>query len=171
MSVLQRLGFSCAELDEPYAAMTELAKRPMVYRALVLSLASVYREELQMIATVKRKFRHIDVWLTQADGRLNALTEALRYGADGLLTDDGLHPTSSINPDTGATAGDVSTLAPNSITSGPFSPVPIHGSEPTGEYDVDLDPAPGEPVLTADELRALLQEQPASLPYSTGEGA
>lgn len=162
MSTLQRLGFSCAEVDDPYAALIELAKRPMVYRALVLSLGSVYREELPLIATIKRSFRHVDVWLTQADGRLNALAEAMRLGADGLLTDDGLHRTAST---------DASPIAPTS--SAPASPF-SRGTGKTGvdephPDDFDLDPSPGEPVLTADELRALLKEQPTSTPQTSGE--
>jgi hypothetical protein len=136
----------------------------MVYRALVLSLASVYREELPIIATVKRKLRHVDIWLTQADGRLNSMAEAMRYGADGLLTDDGLHPATSHGmseptvdgpPEAPIPVGTSSTAAPESSTF----------SHPFERFD-DNDPQPGEPVLTADELRALLQEQPTSMPFS-----
>lgn len=166
MSVLQRLGFACAELDDPYAAMVELANRPMVYRAIVLSLASVYREELQVIATIKRRFRHVDIWLTQADGRLNALAEAMRHGADGLLAEDGLHRMAA-----GDEAGAISATTPAAPPASTFSPTPIRDpNEPAPQFD-ELDSSSGEPVLTADELRALLQEHPTSLPHSTGEGA
>ena len=40
-----RLGYGCAEADDPYAAMAELCRRPMVYRAVILSLSSLHREE------------------------------------------------------------------------------------------------------------------------------
>lgn len=170
MSVLQRLGFNCAELDDPYAAIVELMRRPMVYRALVLSLASVYREELQIIATVKRKLRHVDIWLTQADGRLNSMAEAMRYGADGLLTDDGLHPATS-HATSEATVDGPPTPAPMTgtsstaslVESGTFSPTPIR--DPSDPFE-DSESQLGEPVLTADELRALLQEQPSPMPFS-----
>src|SRR4051794_16564783 len=64
VALLQQLGLTCAEVDDPYVATAELVKRPLVYRALVISLASVFREELGIIAVVKRKFPHVDVWVT-----------------------------------------------------------------------------------------------------------
>src|SRR5881392_3088214 len=76
VALLKQLNFTCAEVDDPYAAAAELLKRPLVYRALVISLASVFREELALIALAKRKFPHIDVWLTHTDGRQAALAEA-----------------------------------------------------------------------------------------------
>ena len=60
---LQRMGYGCSGMDDPYAAMAELCRRPLVYRALVLSMASLHREELGIIPGVKRRFPHIDIWL------------------------------------------------------------------------------------------------------------
>src|SRR4051812_18771655 len=91
LTALQRLGYSCAEADEPYTGMLELCRNPLAYRALVLSLASLFKEELSFIESVKRRFPHIEVWLTQTDGRQASLAEAMRLGADGLLAEDGLH--------------------------------------------------------------------------------
>jgi len=155
------LGFDCAQVDDPYAAMSELCGKPLVYRALVLSLASLYREELQLIPTVKRRFPHVEIWLTQLDGRQGSLAEAMRLGADGLLGEDGLHRI-AIPP------------------AAPIEPVPVRmnttvtplatqiSSEASGAAD-DADEVPmGEPVLTADELRALLHEQP-SFPPAGGD--
>src|SRR3954471_9248872 len=90
-ATLARLGYGCGEADDPYAAMAELCRRPLVYRALVLSLSSLHREELGLISGVKRRFPHVDIWLTQTDGRQAALAEAMRLGADGLLSGEGLH--------------------------------------------------------------------------------
>jgi hypothetical protein len=152
VALLQQLGLSCAEVDDPYAAAAELARRPLVYRALILSLASVFREELAIISSVKRRLPHLDVWLTHTDGRPAALADAMRLGADGLLSEEGLHRTSA-----GAGATPDETLAPNhSETPLPHQHVEEHHndlaeSDPFGQS--------GEPVLTADELRALLQEQ------------
>src|SRR5688500_9008434 len=95
LGILQRLGFTCAETDEPYHAMLELARRPMVYRAMILSLTGLYKEELQVIAATKRRFPHVEVWLTHIEGRQATLAEAMRLGADGLLADDGLHRTAA----------------------------------------------------------------------------
>src|SRR3954451_12097155 len=58
---LARLGYGCAEADDPYAAMAELCRRPLVYRALILSLGGLYREELSVISAVKRRYPHVEV--------------------------------------------------------------------------------------------------------------
>lgn len=156
LQTLQRLGFSCAELDDAYSAMVELCRRPLVYHALVLSLASLYREELGIISTVKRKLPHIEIWLTQTDSRLAALAEAMRLGADGLVSEDGLHRTGP---------GGNPPLAP--VTSAPPTTPDDQPVEQRANDSIDQDSSEahsGEPVLTADELRALLQEQPSFPP-------
>jgi hypothetical protein len=155
LSVLQRLGYSCAEADDPYTAMLELCRKPLLYRSLILSLASLYREELAFIESVKRRFPHMEIWLTQTDGRQASLAESMRLGADGLLSDDGLHRI-AITP---ATEPSSANLSPTQEHSG-------HDEDGIGLSDREI--SSGEPVLTAEELRALLQEQP-SLPPSGGE--
>ncbi len=162
LGVLQRLGFTCAEVDEPYHAMLELARRPMVYRAIILSLPSLYKEELQIIAAAKRRFPHVEIWLTHIEGRQASLAEAMRLGADGLLADDGLHRTA-------AGAFPVETVPggfrePVTLPAAAPLAAALDGASPdANEHDED-DANVGEPVLTADELRALLQEQPAMPP-------
>lgn len=84
LAVLQRLGYSCAEADDPYTAMLELCRKPLVYRALILSLSSLYKEELSFIESVKKRFPHVEVWLTQTDGRQGSLAESMRLGAMGF---------------------------------------------------------------------------------------
>src|SRR4051812_4800767 len=91
VQTLRSLGFQTIEADDPYSAAAELSRRSMTYRATILCLNSFYREELSFIASVKHRYPHIDIWLSQTDGRAAALAEALRLGADGLLSDDGPH--------------------------------------------------------------------------------
>lgn len=91
LSAMQRLGYGATELDDPYAAMAELCQRPLAYRAVVLSLAGLYREELNLMPAIKSRFPHIEIWLSHTDGRQGALADAMRLGADGLLAEDGLH--------------------------------------------------------------------------------
>lgn len=170
---MQRLGYGAAELDDPYAAMAELCRRPLVYRAVVLSLGGLYREELHLIDGVKRRFPHIEIWLSHTDGRQGALADAMRLGADGLLAEDGLHriafgpPAPPAAP--AATAPDPQPPVPATFASAAEivpddephdqSPLPVRRSTQEEE-----DPHYGsEPALTADELKALLHEQ-ASLP-------
>src|SRR4051812_28578640 len=91
VQTLRGLGYQTIGADDPYSAAMELARRSMTYRAMILCLNSLYREELAFIASIKRRYPHIDIWLSQTDGRAAALAEALRLGADGLLSDDGPH--------------------------------------------------------------------------------
>src|SRR5436309_3068641 len=63
LELLRQLGFQCAEREDPYRAMAELAAQPRSYGAIVLSLNGLYREELQLIAAVKRRWPHVEVWL------------------------------------------------------------------------------------------------------------
>ncbi len=172
---LGRMGFGCAEMEDPYAAMAELCRRPLAYRAVILSLASLHREELGLVPGVKRRFPHVDIWLTQTDGRQAALAEAMRLGADGLLSGEGLHRV--------AMAPSAPAYAPGETNGAPAPPPPVALAPRDGECDGPVEertePEPGvedshapanaaldqahplaEPVLTAEELRALLQEQP-----------
>jgi len=171
MESLSGQGFQCATREDPYAAMAELARRPLAYRAVVLSLQSLYREELAFIPAIKRRWPHLDVWLTHTDGRAATLAEAMRLGADGLLAEDGhLHRTAAPGP------------APTIVSAEQFAPLPpLRPSEdvapPPAAPEASaaameepfIDEATGEPVLTAEELRALLQDPPpATLPSATG---
>jgi DNA-binding NarL/FixJ family response regulator len=157
VEAMAALGFECVEADEPYAAMAELAQRPLAYRAMVLGLAGLYLEELELIRSVKRRYPHMDIWLTQTDGRQAGLAEAIRLGADGLLAEDGLHRIalagSAMEPQPtprGSAATTVTAQASQeAIAAGPSA------------SDTEIEPMIGEPVLTADELRALLDEQPS----------
>ena len=153
LAAMQSLGYTCAEIDDPYAAAAELLKRPLVYRAVVLSLTSLYREELSLVSTLKRRLTHLDIWLTHTEGRQAAMAEAVRLGADGLLGEDGAlhrllqHPQPQAHAEaTPAPAADVESPSQHMVT------------------PIDPDMPSGEPVLSADELRALLQEEPSAPP-------
>lgn len=136
--------------------MAELCRRPLVYRAIILSLASLYREELALIAAVKRRWPHIDVWLTQTDGRHAALADAMRLGADGIVGEEGLHRT-------GVTSSGMEMTYPAARTE---EPVAAGAAEREMHDSIE---AGNEPILTADELRALLSEQPVMPPGGEGE--
>jgi hypothetical protein len=158
VDLLARLGFESAQCDDPYAAAAELARRRLTYGSLILSLAGLYREELGFISTVKRRFPHIEIWLAHTDGRQAALAEAMRLGADGLVDGEGLHASSY--------SADVKYPVVPEIPQPVRMPLPENAppsdAPPPGEPVEGI----GEPVLTADELRALLQDQPAMPPSS-----
>jgi hypothetical protein len=139
---MRRLGYSCVELDDPYAAMAMLAAQPLAYTCLVLSLNTFFRGELQLIRSVKQRFPHIEVWLTRFEGRQQSVDEAMKLGADGFLDADGLHRLSAVLPE----------KPPGNLPAATIAPMPV---------------APAEipmidPVLTAEELRALLDDPPPS---------
>jgi hypothetical protein len=157
LAAMQSLGYTCAEIDDPYAAAAELLKRPLVYRAVVLSLTGLYREELTLIATLKRRLPHLDIWLTHTEGRQAAMAEAVRLGADGLLGEDGALHRLLQHPQPQGQAD----AAPVPSTAADVEPVAQHMVNP---FDADM--PSGEPVLSADELRALLQEEPSFPPDS-----
>ncbi|MBC8105530.1 MAG: hypothetical protein H7Z14_02980 [Anaerolineae bacterium] len=126
---------------------------------------------------------HIEIWLTQTDGRTAALVEAMRLGADGLLAEDGtLHRMpSGQNPSPGpiitSTGGtellpekeplETATPTITGATGATKMESTFGGVDPTsGEMDDDTI---SEPVLSADELRALLQDQPSMPPSGNTE--
>jgi len=165
---MTRDGFECGECDDPYTATLELARRKLSYSALILSLASLYREELALIATVKRRFPHLEIWLAHTDGRLAALAEAMRLGADGLLDDEGRHRIAA--QPTHETVV-YQSMPISSLGAAPPDP-PKHpmSRDSDAERGVpELNGSTGEPVLTADELRALLQDQPPMPPSAATE--
>ncbi len=148
LAILKQLGYACGEADDPYAAVLELCRRPTAYQSLILGLGSLYKEELAVITTVKRRFPHVEVWLTQTDGRPAAMAEAVRLGADGILGEDGLHRIAM-------------TSAPPSPPAVAAPPTTVPAPTPARD-DGDDDLRANEPILTAEELRALLQEIPST---------
>lgn len=165
---LFRLGYTCGEVDDPYGGMAELCRKPLAYQAVILSLASLYREELPVIRAIKRRFPQIEVWLAHTDGRHGALAEAMRLGADGLLDDEGLHRVAlggmAVNDDAGPGRSSApAMMEPVRIA----APDETAGADGAGMEDSDVD-ASTEPILSADELKALLQEQP-SMPQAGEE--
>lgn len=153
---LERHGFGCVAVDDPYAAFTRLCQKPGDRGAVILSLAGVYREELPFIASVKKHFPAVEVWLIHTDGRQALLAQAMSLGADGLVAEDGLHRIAiaaepSPMPSEGNAGGAVAGTGVSLQTAAPSNAVKPQQAEP---------PLPGEPILTADELRALLHDHP-----------
>ena len=136
-AALQHRGYSCTEVDEPYEAMVYLCKRPLFYSAIILSLNSLYREELSIIASIRRRFSHVDIWLSDTDGRQAALAEAMRLGADGLFADDGLHRVSGDSPASHVTAAaEAAEAGPEAAESQPATQ-PSQGSRKVGRSTPD----------------------------------
>jgi hypothetical protein len=164
VGLLSQLGYQATEVDDPYAGMAEICRKPLAYRAVILCLASLYREELLIVAAIKRRYSHVEVWLAQVDGRAAALAEASRLGADGLLAEDGLHRFAAANDDAQPEASPVRPPAskPAPVAAPDPAPTPMAKGERIEGPWVDV--PVGEPVLTADELRALLQEPPLRQP-------
>lgn len=167
VTVLRELGFSCEEADDPYSAFAELCRRPLAFSAVVLSLSSLYREELQIVPSIRQRFPHLDVWLAQAEGRQAAMAEALQLGADGLLSRDGLHRIGLAGQPPG-NASAAKRAAPQQPQAADAYADDDDRQSADAASETDEFPG-GEPVLTAEELRALLQE-PREDPTSVDEG-
>ena len=144
---LARLGHQVSHAPDPYSAFAELIRRPLAYRTIVLSLNGLYREELAIIGAIRRRLAHVEVYLTQTDGRAAALADASRLGATGLLSEEGLHPFAQRMDAPAEMAGSVPAPAPAPPADEAYISAP--------EF------APAEPILTPDELRALLEEPAA----------
>src|SRR4051812_11229875 len=160
VQTLRGLGFQSTEADDPYSAAMELSRRSMTYRAMILCLNSLYREELSFIASIKHRYPHIDIWLSQTDGRAAALAEALRLGADGLLSDDGPHRFAMTEQAAGSTGGQAAggTGSTGGGSGGQAGGGTMKAEQARPMVKIFAEAPIADPVLTADELRALLQE-------------
>jgi hypothetical protein len=183
LGMLGESGFSCGESENPYSGILELVKNAGNYSAVLLCLNSIFREELPLIAAVKKRWPNMDVWLAQTESRQSAMNEALNFGADGLFNEKGLH---RIAPVAKSVEANVAKPARTKAESSPKLPgaavaaksvVPVKSkrnssgnipAKKSGKTDnkqvVSVDPAKyvddssGDPILTADELRALLTD-------------
>ncbi len=214
VKLLNEAQITFAEAEDPYAAMAELCRHSPPYATVVLSLHSLYREELEMIAVLRRRLPATEVWLTDLEGRSAALAEAMRLGATGLVDADGFHrlqeqtpppaPVATVRTKVPADAKEAVRSeptraepaeptprrnAPRRTERGEPAPVadspdsreesrpsrsangprrrrrgPSASQEPSAKSSEAPAPSPDEPVLTAEELRALLQDQPGLPP-------
>lgn len=210
---------TAARFSDPYAALLELLRRPMAFRAIVISLQNIFPPEIALIKTLRERLAHIDVVLTHTDGRAAALAEALRLGATALLDADGLHrlaypqhqpldPATPMRDEPTTATPTIASLGPSGPSDPPLSLADVFASihaptdnlpdphsiphrqsvdpnhisakqarhDPPGEHPKPPTPPQhleqlnehghdpidethdGEPILTADELRALLQD-------------
>lgn len=140
--LLGQAGFQVDLAIDPYAAMMELATRPLVYRALVLSLIHLFPEELSIVPAVRKRYPHLQILASQTEQRPALLSQLKQIGIDGILCDAGMLP--------GA--------APAQLESDQGEAL----EESAEDESESVNCAASEPVLTAEELRALLDEQPLS---------
>jgi hypothetical protein len=128
-------GLQVELTTDPYAAVAELANRPLVYRALVLPLPQLFPEELALVRVVKKRFPHVQIIASEVPEKLNRTDDLRRFGFDAILTET----LQSL-----ASPAKLEVLTPRTI------------QKSVGD---------SEPVLTAEELRALLSDE--TLPSGT----
>ena len=173
-SITERMGegMEVGYAEEPYAAMGELSRKPQAYRAVVLSLQGVYQEELRIVSSIKQRFPHVEIYLSHTDGRYGAMAEGVRLGVHGVVSEDGIHRTGVLP---GIEKGvPYSTGATQNSTGSAQKSVAAHQKVDTfdapGVLPVEkLDLVGSEPVLTAEELKALLDEEPIMPPVGGRE--
>ncbi len=148
-NLLRAKGMQVEAFADPYSAAVEVFRRPLAFRVVVLSLRGVYREELSLIGTLRRRLPHVEVWLAEVEGRSGALATAVAAGASALLDDEGLHRFEGAEPTEPAQRDERESAPP---------PAAVPEGEPAD------DPRESDSLLSADELRALLHDEPAAPP-------
>jgi hypothetical protein len=141
-NVLAADGLQVELTNDPYAAIAELAGRPLVYRALVLPLPQLFSEELALVRVVKRRFPHVQVIASEVPAQMIRSDELRRLGFDAILSSTALQPLGA------------ATKIEAVVHTAAHMPV----QKSSGD---------SEPVLTAEELRALLSDD--ALPASGTE--
>jgi hypothetical protein len=129
---LVELGMQVELSADPYAAMAELTSRPLAYRAVVLPVPELFPEELVLARVVKKRYPHLQIIASDVPEGSNRLEELRREGIEAILSAGRLRPIEA---------------APK--------------SEPAPPPAENAKSAP-EPVLTAEELRALLGDDSLS---------
>ena len=140
--LLRAKGMHVESFADPYSAAVELFRRPLAFRVAVLSLRGVYREELALIGTLRRRLPHVEVWLAEVEGRASALATAVAAGASALVDAEGFHRLD----------------APANAPPKEAEPTP----SPVNEASKSR--ADADPLLSADELQALLHDEPQEGP-------
>lgn len=162
---LHRLGAECVVLDDPYQAVAALTQRPGAYPAAVFVLPSIYPDELPAISAILKHSPGTRVVVAAAEQQVSSLAAALRLGASGVLTEHGIEafagqdappfsPTNSTPSTQPSTAlppeNEESTLATADDAHHPTA------HQPHDDHHSDYEPT--DPILTADELHALLHD-------------
>lgn len=164
LGFLHRAGSACVVMDDPYHAVAEFSFRPSTYDAAVLVLSSFYSEELAVITTIRRLSPRTRIYVAGAEQQLSMLATAVRLGATGVLTGDGLEELVARN---GAEEGKPERGHSQVKEEGRevAEEASFNGDATTDEGQLDDEESEGqngvvEPILTAEELHALLHEDP-----------
>ncbi|MEM6562204.1 MAG: hypothetical protein AAF656_11435 [Planctomycetota bacterium] len=138
---LMTAGYDVHGFDDPYAAMLAICRKPLVFRALAVSLQAIYPKELDLVSAVAQRFPHVRLLACDTDGRRTTLIDAVQRGVTDILDDHGITPA-----DTERESADVSLANPAELT-----------DEETAALARPTD-TPTDPVLTPEEIRALLSD-------------
>ncbi|HEY1685967.1 MAG TPA: hypothetical protein VGG19_14475 [Tepidisphaeraceae bacterium] len=130
--LLAQQGLQVELSHDPYAAVAELSSRPLVYRAVVVPMPQIFPEELSFIRVVKRRFPHVQVIASEVPER--KLEEMRKLGVDAILLDT-----------------EIRVLTPAAPPKVEPQIAPVQKSVSVND---------SQPVLTAEELRALLSDGP-----------
>jgi hypothetical protein len=163
-----------ATYGDPYAAMCAIASSPAKWQMVVLDLQQLYDGELAIIPAIRTTANHCRVVVAHADGRPAMLARAIRLGIDGLLTGGKIEWLTTMQ------AAMSPPVAERAITPPQDSPPPTpEAASPATSHALQHDHIDqtdhadqadqaelrsvadiyqDEPLLTADELKALLSD-------------
>ncbi|MEM8876166.1 MAG: hypothetical protein AAGD32_18120 [Planctomycetota bacterium] len=147
---LMHAGYDVYAFDDPYAAMLALCRKPLVFRAVAVSLQAIYPKEMSLISVVGRRYPHMRLIACDTDGRPAALEQARRLGVTDILDAEGPRPVDT-QPVEGASSKthDASRADAVALTEEEAAAL---------AEDAANDTAQG-PLLTPEELRALLSDE------------
>lgn len=173
LGLLHRMGARCTVWEDAYQAACEVARHPDTFFAVVVILPCCYQAELAVISTIRTYARNTRVYVADAEQHVSMLTGAMRLGATGLLTQAGVELFAEpagydfdqsvgaegqgdvlVTDEPGAAAEHLSALADGPVVTS----ANVDEEELEGEEFDDSPLAPVEPILSAEELHALLHD-------------
>lgn len=144
-----------APVDDPYALVRQLASGAAASTTdIVLLLACLYPEELAVIDAVRQVAPDVRILVGAVDGASGLLAASIRAGIDGIYVNgavEWLGEPPALPP--------IAPAARSAPASAHEEPSRVAHGTHTAERDLADDP---QPLLSQEELRALLGEEPAA---------
>lgn len=143
---LMRAGYDVYGFDDPYDAMLAICRKPLVFRAVTLSLQGIYLQELAIIPVISRRYPHMRLVACDTHGRRAAFDRARELGVTDQLDGGGIRPVEN------AKKRDPGTVRLSNAS----TDLPMPPGLTSAEAAALAEPIDDGPLLTPEELRALL---------------
>ena len=162
LGTLHRLGAACVAVDDPYRAVLEVAgsqgsARGGTCDAVVFALPCLFPGEVAAIRAISKLRPAPIILVAAAEQQLSLLTAAIREGAVGVITERGIEWLASIAPEhaTPEPLPEQLLIDDSAETDSAQFDADADSDDADAEFDLT---EPTEPLLTAEELKALLHD-------------